>query len=57
MKFPSWRHRQRGDDLKNEIESHLEMAARDRAERAFQDASAASFCAGLPPGSRQSPAS
>ena len=33
MKFPSWRHRQRGDDLKNEIESHLEMAACDRAER------------------------
>ncbi|MBZ5537613.1 MAG: ABC transporter permease [Acidobacteriia bacterium] len=33
MNFPFWRRRQKEDDLKNEIESHLQMAASEREER------------------------
>ena len=33
MKFTLWRRRRREEDLKVEIESHLQMAGRDRLER------------------------
>jgi predicted permease len=33
MKFPAWRRRRRQEELEEEIQRHLEMAARDRIER------------------------
>src|SRR5262249_34936273 len=42
MKFPLWRRRRREEELEKEIQSHLQMAIRDRMERGESAEEAAS---------------
>ncbi len=44
MSFLFWR-RKRSDDLDDEVESHLKMAARERVERGESSCGGGTFCA------------